>query len=301
MIKLAYKYLIIILLPLFFASCEDVVEIDIREGETQLVVDAWITDELKEQKVILNLSQPYFENTSFKPAVGAEVKLILENKDEIVFKDSNNDGIYTFTPNEKDLIKLNQRVLLNIKYDGQEYISFSQMKRVPAIDSLTYEEFSFPITPPGGIKDGFLAQFFANDIVGEGDTYLIRSYKNDTLRFKPSDIGLAWDAGFSPGSKTDGLMFILPIRQSINPILFVDKDKLKVEILSIPNDIYFYILSLRQESTNGGIFATPSGNIKGNIINVNGDKGPQALGSFICSKVSVFETVIDKAKAKPKQ
>lgn len=89
-------------------------------------------------------------------------------------------------------------------------------------------------------------------IYREGDTYLIRSYKNDSLRFKPENITLAYDAGFSAGSKTDGLMFILPIRQSINPVLFQDKDKLKVELLSIPIEAYYYILQLRQESQNGG-------------------------------------------------
>ena len=96
-------------------------------------------------------------------------------------------------------------------------------------------------------------------------------------------------------------MFILPIRQSISQGLFADKDKLKVELYSIPIEAYYYVLQLKQESQNGGIFATPLANIPTNILNLNQNSTKKALGAFIVSKVSSFETVIDKKLAKPKQ
>jgi hypothetical protein len=283
-------------------SCEEVVDIEVRDGVNQLVVDAWITDENKEQKVTLTISQPYFEQSASKPALGAEVIVYNQDSTAHVFKDDNNDGVYTYQPQQGKFLKDNEQVALYVKYEGEEYYSISKLKRVPKIDSVAYEVFSFPVTPPnGGPKDGFLAQFYANDPLGEGDTYLIRSYKNDTLRFKPTDISLAYDAGFSPGSKSDGLMFILPIRQSLNQTLFVDKDKLKVELFSIPSEAYYYLLQLRQESSNGGIFATPLSNIPTNILNLNSKSTKKALGAFFVSKVSTFETTIDKNKARPKQ
>jgi len=283
-------------------SCEEVVDIEVRDGVNQLVVDAWLTDENREQKVTLTISQPYFEQSAPKPALGAEVIVYNQDSTAHVFKDSNNDGVYTYQPQQGEFLKDNEQVALYVKYEGEEYYSISKLNRVPKIDSVAYEVFSFPITPPnGGPKDGFLAQFYANDPTGEGDTYLIRSYKNDTLRFKPTDITLAYDAGFSPGSKSDGLMFILPIRQSLNQTLFADKDKLKVELFSIPTEAYFYLLQLRQESSNGGIFATPLSNIPTNILNLNSKSTKKALGAFFVSKVSTFETTIDKNKARPKQ
>lgn len=294
------KILFIIIIASFF-GCEQVINLDVKDGVSQLVVDAWITDEFKEQQVKLTISQPYFEESSPKPALGATVIVFNQDSTANIFTDKDNDGVYTFTPKNRNFIKQGERVALYVKYDNEEYYSLSQLKRVPKIDSVSYEVFNFPVTPPTGPKDGYLAQFYATDFVGEGDTYLVRSYKNDTLRFKPTEIQLAYDAGFSPGSKTDGLMFILPIRQSISQGLFADKDKLKVELYSIPIEAYYYIFQLKQESQNGGIFATPLANIPTNILNLNQNSTKKALGAFIVSKVSSFETVIDKKLAKPKQ
>lgn len=296
------KILSILLVSLVLLSCEDVIDLEVRDGVNQLVVDAWLTDEDREQSVKLTISQPYFEDSAPKPALGAEVIVYNQDSTAHVFTDPNKDGVYTYKPKPGKFLKENEQVALSVKYENEQYYSLSKLKRVPKIDSVGYEVFSFPISPPdGGPKEGFLAQFYANDPVGEGDTYLMRSYKNDTLRFKPTDITLAYDAGFSAGSKSDGLMFILPIRQALNQTLFLDKDKLKVELFSIPTEAYFYLLQLRQESSNGGIFATPLSNIPTNIFNLNSKSTKKALGAFFVSKVSTFETVIDKNKAKPKQ
>jgi hypothetical protein len=288
-----------LLLLLGLTACEEVVNLEVREGVSQLVVDAWLTDENTEQSIKLTLSQAYFDNTAPKPALGATVIVFNQDSTAHQFLDLNNDGIYTYTPAQSGFIKLNEATALYIKYDNEEYYSLSRLGNVPPIDSVTYESFSFPINPPDGSpRSGFQAQFFARDLPGEGNTYLIRSFKNDTLRFLPSQITLAYDAGFSPGSKSDGILFILPIRFSITQGLFQDKDKLKVELFSIPIEAYFYLLQLRQESTNGGIFATPLSNIPTNIINLNSNSNKKALGAFFISKVSRYETVIDKEKAK---
>ena len=296
------KVFLVSIISISFIACEQVIDLEVKEGVSQLVVDAWLTDEQKEQSIKLTLSQPYFDEAEPKPALGAKVIVYNEDSTAYVFTDVDNDGIYTYTPKTNGYLKQNERTALYIKYENEEYYSLSELKRVPKIDSIAYEVFSFPITPPnGGPKDGYLAQFYAKDIVGDGDTYMLRSYKNDTLRFTPNDITLAYDAGFSAGSKTDGLMFILPIRQSINQTLFLDKDKLKVELFSIPIEAYYYLFQLKQESSNGGIFATPLNNIPTNIKNFNIDSPKKALGAFFVSKVSIYETVIDKRLAKPKQ
>lgn len=284
-------------------SCEDVIPFDVKDGVEQLVVDAWITDEVHEQKIKLTLSQPYFDNSTPKPALGAEVSLINFDNSIIKLTDKENKGEYTFTPNSSDYIIEGKPVRLSIKFQNEEYISASILKRVPKIDSLDYEPSSVPNGPPDPKlpKEGFIAQFYAHDPKGEGDTYLIRTILNDTLKFKPNEFQLAYDAGFSPGSKSDGLLFILPIRRSITQGLLKDKDKLKVELFSIPVEAYYYLQQLRQESNNGGIFATPLSNIPTNIINTNTKSNKKALGAFFVSKVSRIERTIDKSLAKPKK
>ena len=297
------KYIIILFVTLGLFSCEQVIPFDIVPSENQLVVDAWITDELKEQKVKLTLSQAYFDSTALKPALGATVFLIKQDSTRILLKDSKNNGEYSFKPNSKEYLKDGEFLSLYIKYQNDEFVSAAKLNRVPKIDSVVFENSSTPNGPPDSKlpKEGFLGQFYAKDPIGEGDTYVIRKTINDTLKNKPNEYQLAYDAGFSPGSKSDGLTFILPIRQSITPGLFKDKDKLRVDIYSIPVEAYYFLLQVRQESQNGGIFATPLSNIPTNIFNRNTSSKTKALGAFIVSKVSSFETIIDKSKAKPKK
>jgi Domain of unknown function (DUF4249) len=297
------KYILILISALGFLSCEQVIPFEITTSENQLVVDAWITDELKDQHVKLSFSQSYFDSNTVKPVLGATVYLVKQDSSIIPMKDIKNDGNYSFTPKTRDYIKEGEQVGLYIKYKNDEFYSLSKLNRVPKIDSLTYENSSTPNAAPNPKfpKEGYLAQFFAKDPVGDGDTYVIRKTINDTLKNKPSEYQLAYDAGFSPGSKSDGLMFILPIRQSITPGLFREKDKLKVDLYSIPIEAYYFLLQVRQESQNGGIFATPLSNIPSNIINRDKNSKIKALGAFIVSKVTSFETIIDKSKAKPKK
>jgi Domain of unknown function (DUF4249) len=297
------KYIIILFCAYGLISCEQVIPFDITTSENQLVVDAWITDELKEQKVKLSFSQAYFDSNSVKPALGATVYLVKQDSTIIPLNDSKNNGVYSFMPSTKDYIKEGEQVGLYIKYLNDEFYSISKFNRVPKIDSVNYENSSTPNGPPNSNlpKEGFIAQFYAKDPNGEGDTYVIRKTINDTLKSKPTEYQVAYDAGFSPGSKSDGLMFILPLRQSITPGLFKDKDKLRVDLYSIPIEAYYFLLQVRQESQNGGIFATPLSNIPTNIINRNKESKIKALGAFIVSKVSSFETIIDKSKAKPKK
>lgn len=288
--KILYSALSILLF-----SCEEVVDIDVKDGVEQLVVDAWIVNEAATQTVTLTLSQPYFDQTTQKPAIGAEVYLVREDSTVFKFIDENQTGKYTFTPESgKPFLTLGEQAALYVKYGGEEFYSVSTLNRVPTIDSLRYEKFTWPIEPEDGPKKGILAEFYANDFAGVGDTYLVRSWKNDTLRAKADEMMLAYDAAFSAGGSVDGILFVQPIRSSITTELFLDGDKLKVELFSIPNDAFYIISQIQTETNNGGIFATPSANIPSNIINVNTNSTTKALGLFMLTNVSRYTTIIDE-------
>jgi hypothetical protein len=298
------RILIYILGVFIFSSCEEVIIIDVNSNsETQLVVDAWFTNELKPQVVQLSVSQAYFDTTKVSPALGAKVSLIFPDKSVVELKDPENKGKYIFNPKTADFIKQGESLQLIINYQNQNYSSISKLGRVPKIDSLTYEFTDQPNGPPvaGAPREGYLAEFYARDPVGEGDTYLIRTTVNDTLRYKPNQIQLAYDAGFSPGSKSDGLLFILPIRQSITRGFFRENDRLTVELFSLPKEAYYFIQQLLTESQNGGIFATPLSNIPSNIINLDSKSKKKALGVFFVSKVEKYSVLFEKNKSRKKK
>ena len=84
----------LLVLPFFLLlfGCEDVIDIAVKEGKQQLVVDAWLTGDMQEQKVTLTLSQPYFDQTEPLPALGAEVVVVREDSTRFRSVDHNNDG-----------------------------------------------------------------------------------------------------------------------------------------------------------------------------------------------------------------
>lgn len=281
-------------------SCEDVIDLEIKDGETQLVVDAWLTDKDEVQSIKLSLSQGYFDNSPVRRALGAEVTVFEEDSTAHSFVDVENNGVYVLQGD--NFLQQGGNYGLRIAYEGNDFVSLSQKRRVPVIDSLVFEKFTFPFASPDEEPEsGFFAQFYAKDFEGVGDTYWIRYKKNDTLNNDPGDLNIAYDASFSPGAGSDGLTFILPIRQSINDGLYQHGDKVEVELWSITNEAYLYLFQIRQESSNGGIFAVPPANIPTNIINLDDNSDVKALGFFGISAVSSLTAVADSTTAKPEQ
>jgi hypothetical protein len=323
------KNIIQALLAVFLlASCEDKIELDIPADPSQLVVEG---------RMVVYTPSKFLKNTS--PDNYCSVKLSLTNG----FKEGQNpkvndatvviaefdtlpdltsfNNLDTFDIISKakefetlELVsdgeyqtkvlkgKLNKKYVLGIFYKGETYISIDSVNRVPFLDSIAVENRSEPLY---GRAPGYYLNLLAQDIVGEGDFYRIKTFKNYVLFNRPSDINLAYDAGFNPFSGIDGTKFVFPIAvANVNPgtnvtdddsrgdkSSFVQGDTARVEIWSLSLFGIFYYEQLRRELTNEGLFARPTANIRTNIINTN-SKGTQAVGSFLCSAVSGKDVII---------
>lgn len=295
------KKLLFLVFPFLLWGCEDVIDFNVGEaGESQLVVDAMLTNQDTLQVILLSLSQPYFSTSGFVPAKGADVFVFAEDSTQFKFEEVS-DGRYVYDPAKNGVLnQIGKRYALYVRYQEEEFAAISPLRRVPVIDSVTYDFIELPFTPNDSTpRSGYVAQFYARDPVGLGDTYWIRSAKNGRYRLAPSQINLAYDAGFSPGSQSDGLLFIQPIRQSINDGFYQEGDRIRVDLHAIPNETWFFLSLVRQESSNGGLFAVPSSNIPTNMINLDAESKVKALGFFSMSAVSRFETVVKKEEARP--
>ena len=288
------KLLPYFVLLIFLASCEDVIDVTLESGPTQVVVDAWLTDEMKPQTIRLTFSQDYLDN-SF-PAIidNADVVVESDNGNEYNFEYSS-DGKYVWVPGPGESIgEVGDNYTLNISYNGENYTASSSMNRVPVIDSI-FQEFR---DDEVFLDDGIYCNFFARDFVGEGDTYWIKTFKNDTFLNKAAEFNIAYDAAFDSGSEVDGLIFITPIREFANatdddgiPVAWTPGDKIRVEIHSITNTSFDYLETLRDQLLNGGngIFTEPLANPVGNI-ETTGEL--DVLGQFNVAAVSSIEEFI---------
>lgn len=287
-----------------FSSCEDVITVDLAEGDNQLVVDAWV-DNLQDAEQTIKLSRtiPYFNNTAPPAETGATVSISGDDGTTYEFLDADNDGTYSWTPAAGTAFgNVGTNYLLSITTAaGKEYTAVSSMNRIMPIDTITLEDREEELGDPAGIY----AEFFARDMVGEGDAYWIKSFKNGEFLNKPQELNIAWDAAFTPGSGVDGVIFITPIRQFINRTAdsdapdgspdnsdvapWLEGDSINVEIHSLNPDAFQFLEQSLTQMTLGdaGIFAEPPANVPTNIESINGtDPSDKAIGFFNVSAVS---------------
>jgi hypothetical protein len=59
------------LLAFSIFSCADVIDLDANFEESELVVDAWITQESTTQSIFLSLTQDYYQATTPPPVTNA--------------------------------------------------------------------------------------------------------------------------------------------------------------------------------------------------------------------------------------
>ncbi|MBX2970789.1 MAG: DUF4249 domain-containing protein [Cyclobacteriaceae bacterium] len=278
-------------------SCETVIDPTLQTADPILVIDAWVNNKSEPQVIKLTKTQSYFDQTLPPGVAGAQV--IVEGSDgsAYVFTESATDaGQYIWTPGMDEAFgQTGVTYTLTVTAEGETYRSITRMGRVPAIDSITFrrEEAS------QFIDELFLAEFWAFDPAEPGDTYWIKTFKNGQLLNKPSDLNLAYDAGFTRGGNFTGAYFIAPIRTAINPFdqdendrflsPYVVGDSVYVEIHSLSEASFDFLTQVAIQTDRPGgfseLFATPLANVSSNVANVN-PAGKKAVGFFNVASVS---------------
>ena len=289
MMKLTIRTLLLSLTALFLYNCEDPVVLESRFEEPELVVEAWLNNISEPQAILLTETQDFYDNRLPTPVTDAQV-IVCQTVDQqptstcFIF-DHQGEGRYVWEPAAagQTLGEVDMEFGLGIQRGDLQYASVTKMNRTATIDSISFqfEEASL------GLDEGLYAQLFARDPVGTGDAYLIRTTFNDTLLLNPGELNLAYDATFSPGTDTDGITFIFPIRFGINKqdadggfLALEEGDDIAVEVISLSDEAYLFLRIVSEQINNGGsgLFDLPVANAPGNIIDV--DSQEPILGFF---------------------
>jgi hypothetical protein len=291
-------FVFLTILSSVFFSCEKTIDPNLQSAAPVLVIEAWINDKPEKQIIQLTKTQPYFDTSTPVGVSGATVVITDDLNNVFAFTDDGtNSGTYQWTPpTGQGFGAVGRKYSLTVQTNGETFVASSTMKRTTAIDSITFTikpDFQFP-------DDSYIAEFWATDPKGVGDTYWIKAYKNKTLLNKPSEIIVAYDAGFSAGGDFDGATFIPPIRDAVNPVdkdpandkknlpPYVSGDSLYVEINSISLEAFDHlqqvIVQTQRSGGFGALFARPIENVSTNIFNGNSN-GSNVAGFFNVSAV----------------
>ena len=285
------------ILVLFCLACEDVIDVDLQTGEPLVAIDAWLYRKAETQTIRISSTQNYFDASDLTGVTGANV-VVRDDQGSLFNFTEDSIGVYTWSPASPtdSFGVVGRSYFLEIQLDAITYTASSSMGRVPTIDSITFrfeEGNSF-------IDDSYFAEFWARDFEGEGDAYWIKSWKNGQLNNKPSEINISFDGAFSEDGNADGLVFIQPIRDGINPFeqdeddrfippfLLEDQDSVYVELNSITREAFSFLNQVIVQTDRPGgfgeLFATPLANVSTNIL--SSDDNEQVVGFFCTSAVS---------------
>lgn len=288
-------FLFVIVAVIFITACEDVIELNLEEAEPQLVVDAWLNNQPGPQRIRLDLSQSYFNQSVSQGLRDAQVKVVRNDTDILTFSHEG-EGIYQWEPVADEIIGVPGDIFtLEIDWNGLSYRGVTMMNRVPLVDSIGLEYRENEIF----LDDGIYGQFYARDFAGKGDTYWIKTYKNGKYLDKSQELNIAYDAGFDAGTGIDGIIFIPPIREFINEldedllsIPYEAGDSIRVEIHALTIEAFNFMEIARDQINNGdnGIFALPLANTRSNVMTENGER---ALGFFNVAAVSSLSRVVE--------
>lgn len=251
-----------ILTLLFQFSCEEVVNIELEEGPSRLVIEASILvdkdNPATSQIIRLTKTAPFYD-TEVPPAEGAEVTIIGGTGNVYVFTEVE-PGYYR---NDNFRPLLNTTYYLEIEYQGEVYKASEEL--VPVTDLEYVEQYN-----NGGFGgDEIELRAFYTDPVGEDNYYL--------FRFLHEDLSLQiYDDEFTDGNQTFAVFSVEELETGEN---------VRFEIQGISRRFYEYMYILRsQAGTGGGPFQTQPTIVRGNILNTtNSENFP--FGYFRLSEI----------------
>lgn len=265
---------------LFFASCEEVVDVDLDTAPPKLVIEAAINWEKgtsgNDQTIKLTTTTGYFENTI--PTVsGALVSIKNSHDEQFNFIELKKTGIYVCT-NFKPVI--DEQYTLTVVSKESRYIANETLKSVAPITRIEQNN-------EGGFtgKDIEIKAFY-NDPGDAANFYLYKYvYPN-----KVKSTFYADEDKFFNGNEFFSLS---------------DDDDLEIgnEIEIIHSGIskqYFNYMNLLVSiagSNVGGPFQSPPATVKGNIVNVT-DKANYPLGYFSLCETSTVKYKISNSQIK---
>jgi hypothetical protein len=283
---------ILLILAAGFSACEDKIDLNVDPGKSYPVLDAWITNEKGPQQIRFTQSATsYTDNTPAPLIKDAKITLydITASKTyAFAFK----DDAYKYDPGSENSIGVIDHVYkLRVEYKGETFEATDTLKRVPLIDSISYE-FKKKDEAQSG-EEGYYARLHAKDIAGGDDYYWIRSYRNDRAN-RLQDL-YAINGAFNEGV-ADGWLFITPIREGITDEdkPFQPGEKVIVRVASLSHPSYLFIQQVIDQLNSGGLFAKVLENVKSNAVNVTPDGKLKMLGWFGASGASFDEREVNK-------
>ncbi|WP_339840446.1 DUF4249 domain-containing protein [uncultured Maribacter sp.] len=240
-------------------SCSDVIDVDVQQGPTRLVIQASLDWEKgtngNEQVVYLSTSTDFFDTTSNTAVTGASVAVTNDTSGaEFIFTDQN-DGSYSTT---EFVPVLNQSYSMVIVHDGETYTAQETLMSVTDITRLYQDR-------EDGFNDEELELHVEYTDPEDEENYYLFKFQREGDLLPQFEVG---DDEFINGNQVDEWFELDEDDDTEKIDVLVPGDVVTIEMYGISEAYFDYMDILIDQIGGVGIFATTPVAVKGNCINL---------------------------------
>lgn len=245
------SYTLLSLLGFALVSCEKVLDIDLNESDSKLVVIADLQTNSGEITVDLSRTTSYFAAESPERVTGAVVEL--ETNSGTIAVPHIANGLYSANVNPQ----VGETLTLRVQDGSNSYSAASTVPGIVQLDSLIPE-----FQDPNAFFDGgYVLRANWLDPAGIENFYRYRIWLGDSLYDDPSDLSVTRDDLYD-GQTVDFPLF---------PNFFQTGDSVRLEFRTITEAMYDYYETLSDITVNQGGGSTaapanPNSNVEGGAL-----------------------------------
>jgi hypothetical protein len=255
-------------------ACEKTIQLDVKQVEETLIIDAKVTTDVQQHVVKLTKSQPFVSKGSSAGVSGAQVFVKDDANHEYRFVEKEK-GVYVSETAFAGVTGRTYTLMVNV--GGKTYTATEKMNKVVPYDSLTYRIDEEEKLNPKDSGRYYEALLYVHEPQETQDFYLFQFYRNGKLENEEGRT-LYYSEDKLLNGRVDGLPF---------PILYAARDVAKIEIFNIsPNAYKFYSDLAASLGSDGGIFSGQPANV---YTNLSGG----AKGFFLVAPVASGSVKID--------
>ncbi|MEM9053340.1 MAG: DUF4249 domain-containing protein [Bacteroidota bacterium] len=262
--------LIAALAAITMSSCQDVVDLDLPEGENFLVVEGWITNEDRPHNITLTRTAAYFDDADPSPETGASVYIRDDVGMEMLLPETS-PGVYTYP--ESGEVGRSYQLEVVLQNDSRYMSTFEVIFEPVPIDTIYWQLSEDEPEEDDGESPDDIYDVLIETVEPQplGDNYRWRYFLNGVEYREPIDLFVANDEFVNGNPITE---FNVPDE------LFSQFDTVLIIQERITRQAREFLQLLQQQTAFvGGPFDPPPSPIEGNIENLT-DPNDIALGYF---------------------
>ncbi|WPP52444.1 DUF4249 domain-containing protein [Catalinimonas niigatensis] len=243
-----------------FFSCDEPIELDLKQTPPQYVVDALITDQLSDHYVKLTRSVDFYTEGKTPGVSGAEVEVSDNEGNTYQYLESETEaGLYTANFEGKPGNTYSLQIVLP---DGETLSAEEEMAPLASIDSLVWDIDERAQDDPEEEGLYYRIRIYAREPAETKDYYLFKFFRNDSIQNFDSNTGVFYADDELISGYINGLE---------SPELYREGDEATFEMYRISRDAFLFYNDLDNIlNGDGGMYGPSPANPRTNVISNDG-------------------------------